>query len=227
MTTPMQTPEVQHVSLIAATGSPYGSAGLVRGVTDGSGFVALSVALTAQDTSTGSATVLITEDDGTDGNLDSDLVLVVSSHGRGWNGTGFDRLVSASKAVQSVLTNKLGVAITAKATEWTETNDPAANTQATCSRAAAVGVQHVVTGLTVCLAAGAAVAGPVKVRLLEGATTRWVGALACVVQGSAAVFLDNLAIIGAANTAFTLQFDAAGGAGSFETVTLTGYSLTT
>lgn len=109
---------------------------------------------------------------------------------------------------------------------------PAANTQATITQAAAgVGKRNVCTALTVILAAGttAPAAAQVDVKLIDGAsggaTILWEAQLSlqAVAGDRAGVALSGLWIEGTANTAMTLEFSAAGGANTFESVDLSGH----
>src|SRR5262249_10155520 len=112
-------------------------------------------------------------------------------------------------------------------------NDPAANTQASASRAAApAGVVQVADCITATFVAGttapSAVNSTVVVR--DGATgagtVLWAAdfALAGAIAASAQpVRVCGLDLAGSVATAMTVEFTAAGGANTFENVTLTGY----
>lgn len=116
---------------------------------------------------------------------------------------------------------------------WVVGLDPAVNTVATATRAAsATGGAHVADCLTATLVAGtsapAAVNATVVLRdgLTGAGTILWSAdfALAGAIADHPAPFaLCGLAIPGTANTAMTVEFTAAGGANTFETVGLTGY----
>jgi len=117
--------------------------------------------------------------------------------------------------------------------QWVATHCPAANTQATCSKAAgAAGVRHVCTGVSFTVVAGtsAPTAAVTQVDLRDGATgagtilASWkVGVPA--VAGTLVTFSSPpLNIPGTAATAMTLEFAAALGANTFESVVLTGYT---
>lgn len=123
-----------------------------------------------------------------------------------------------------------GAVLTAPVSTWSVTNTPAANAQATASKAAGgAGVSHVATSITVCFS-GTAVAAPVTVNLRDGATgagtvlRSWTLGISAINE-SRCVDLSGLAMIGTANTAMTIEFAGAGGANTQETVTLTGYSV--
>lgn len=115
--------------------------------------------------------------------------------------------------------------------EWAINHTPAANTQATITRAAgAAGVRHVCRSITVSLIGLAAAAeATVLVNLRDGATGAgtilWSTRL--LVTGTTGsetgVTLAGLNIVGSAATAMTLEFAAAGGANTFESVAMTGF----
>lgn len=116
-------------------------------------------------------------------------------------------------------------------TDWTKTHGPAANTPATCTQAAAgAGKRNVCTGLTVMLVSNtvAPAAAAVVVRLIDGAsggtTYLWEMRLSLPATAGAAsgAVRENLFIVGSPNTAMTLEFSAAGGANTFESVSMEG-----
>jgi hypothetical protein len=130
-------------------------------------------------------------------------------------------------------TNIIGAALNAgpSGTPWSTTHEPAANTQATITRAAAgVGVKNVCTGLTVTFAAGATAPAAVQVavRLRDGGTgagtVLWAAVLSLPATAGASVGVarQGLWIPGTANTAMTLEFSAAGGANTIQAVALEG-----
>jgi len=156
--------------------------------------------------------------------------LGVSSFSRAFNGTTYDRLRTTSAATVSATTQPFNLA-TAHPGEWSINHTPAANTQATITRAAgAAGVRHVCRSITVTLIGLAAAAeATVLVNLRDGATGAgtilWSARL--LVQGTVGrqetITLSNLNYFGTAATAMTLEFAAAGGANTFETVAVSGY----
>lgn len=114
---------------------------------------------------------------------------------------------------------------------WQATHTPAANTQATITKAAAgAGVRNVCTGFTVTLAAGASAPAAVQVfaSLIDGAsggtTYLWRSAISLpAVAGAITSFVrSDLWLPGTANTALTLELSAAGGANTVESVTMDG-----
>ena len=113
---------------------------------------------------------------------------------------------------------------------WTVNSAPAANTQATASKAARAGARHVCTGITATLSAGSANSSQVTVNLRDGATgagtVLWTGVLNASANTSAPpIELSGLQIMGSVNTAMTLEFSAAGGAATLEAVSLQGFDL--
>lgn len=117
----------------------------------------------------------------------------------------------------------------------TNVNFPAVNTRASVTKAAgAAGIRHICTGLTVVLAAGATTPAAVQldVRLRDGiadtGTILWqtviaLPATAGVMNG---VSRSGLWIPGTAATAMTLEFSAAGGANTFESVSFETVDIT-
>jgi hypothetical protein len=217
---------IQTVELLVADEATKDRIGPIGGPVMPAGIIALRVAPSAVDGLGNQIPLNMANDDGDDGTVLGQALATVARV-QIWNGVdGYDRALGMSAEAQALVAGRRGVAIAGKPGEWSEIGNPAVATLATCTRAAGgVGVRHVVTGISACLAAAAAAAGPVKVTLTDGVTVRWVGALAAPVQGVAVIAIDGLAIVCNANSAVTLAFAAAGAAGSQETVTLTGYSL--
>lgn len=146
---------------------------------------------------------------------------------------GFFRLANAIRGVSATnLTQTIsdGTAFNVPLSTWYVTHTPAAATQATISKAAGgAGVRHVATTITACSAQAAAAQTPIAINLRDGATgagtiiRSW--KISSTVQDSKCVDLSGLAITGTANTAMTIEFAAAGVAGSEQTVSLTGFSV--
>lgn len=129
------------------------------------------------------------------------------------------------------VTDQDGRVVAAPPREWAIQHEPAANTQATITKAAETGKRHVATSLVVTMSSQAAPAAiRVLARLRDGAsgagTILWTAgvSLPATAGASSTVVLDDLQIEGSENTALTLEFSAAGGANVFETVSLTGYT---
>jgi len=128
--------------------------------------------------------------------------------------------LSAQSATGSELTTLPG--------NWSVTSSPAANTQATATKAAGgAGVRHVANSVTASFAAGATAGAAIQVNLRDGAsgagTILWSALLTAPIGDSRSVTLSGLNLVGSAATAMTLEFTAAGGATTLESVTLTGY----
>ena len=116
---------------------------------------------------------------------------------------------------------------------WSAHHLPAANTQATITKATAgAGIRNVCRSLTVILAAGATAPTAVNlsVALIDGAsggtTYLWratisIPAVAGAVNGIAIPVWKP----GTANTAMTLEFSAAGGANTIESVSMDGTTI--
>lgn len=153
---------------------------------------------------------------------------IPASGNMGFDGSTWDRLVSVS-GTNNTATTTQGVRYYTPLSTWSVTNTPAANTQATVTKAAGgTTVRHVATSITACFV-GTVTAAPVQINLRDGASgagtilrTWFIGIPTA--NGGDCVNLSGLNITGSANTAMTLEFVAAGGANTNETVTLTGYS---
>ena len=118
---------------------------------------------------------------------------------------------------------------------WTAIHVPAANVQATISKAAAgIGVRNVVTALTAVIAATATAptAVNVTVNLIDGASAgttflwRTTLSLPATAGETRGVTISGLWLPGTANTATTLEMSAAGGANTIESVSMSGITIT-
>lgn len=115
--------------------------------------------------------------------------------------------------------------------DWTQVHAPAANTQATCTQAAAgPETRNVCTGLTVTLAAGATAptAGTLTVALIDGdsggSVALWKTVIAVTATAGSQVTIarSGLWVQGSPNTAMTLEFSDAGGGNTLESVAMEG-----
>lgn len=157
-------------------------------------------------------------------------VALTSARLTAYNGSTYDRIRTNGAANLAASTQPFGI-VTAQPGEWSINHTPVANTQATITRAAGgSGVRHICRSITATLIGLAAAAETtVLVNLRDGATGAgtilWSARLLVVgTTGSeTGISLSNLNIIGSANTAMTLEFAAAGGADTFETVSVSGY----
>lgn len=117
--------------------------------------------------------------------------------------------------------------------EWSVKHTPAANTVATISKAAVATQRHVCTGFTASVASdGTVTPANLLVTLRDGATgagtiLQAISLSLIATAGTSAVYgVSGLNIIGTLNTAMTIEFAAAGGANTYENVSMTGYSVT-
>ena len=117
---------------------------------------------------------------------------------------------------------------------WSAHHVPAANTVATITRAAqAAGIRNVCTWITVKLVAGATAPTAVNtsVSLIDGATGGttylWRATISLPATAGAdnGIALSNLWIPGTAATGLTLEFLAAGGANTIESVSMGGTTI--
>lgn len=115
---------------------------------------------------------------------------------------------------------------------WTASHEPATNVQATATKAAAgAGVKNIIRGLTVVLAAFDGLKpSPTQrfVRLIDGPsggpTILWraVSSIPGAAGATDTIALAGMAIEGSPNTAMTLEFSAAGGPNTIESVSMWG-----
>lgn len=124
-----------------------------------------------------------------------------------------------------------GLLATRKGPDWSLFVTPAVGIRASRSRGAEPAGKHVCTSLSITFAVAAAdVATGGIVQLRDGATgagtVLWERRLIVMdaAGGTLLVDLSDLAIVGSLNTAMTLEFSAAPGAASFQSVAFTGYT---
>jgi len=156
--------------------------------------------------------------------------LMTAAMGYAFNGATLDRLRTGSAANLSAATQSQTLMVTEPG-DWAVNHTPAAGVRATITRAAgAAGVRHVCTSIDARLIGVGAIAAPILVNLRDGATGAgtilWSGYLFAPAAGSKDVAtISGLHIFGSAATAMTLEFAAAGGAGDFESVSITGHDV--
>jgi hypothetical protein len=107
--------------------------------------------------------------------------------------------------------------------EWSVQHQPAADTIATISKAANAGGAHVVTSISVGLS-GTAASGIVTAQLFDGVKILWSASMLILAGDSKSITLDDLSIRGSQGRAMKLAFDAAGGANTEQTVSMSGYT---
>lgn len=116
---------------------------------------------------------------------------------------------------------------------WSATHAPAANVQATCTRPAETGKRHICTGVVARIVGltGLVGGGAYAVcHLRDGASGAGaiLASFALVVPSLGAgddVVATGLNIAGSVGNAMTLEFAAAGGGSTAESVTLSGYTV--
>jgi hypothetical protein len=115
---------------------------------------------------------------------------------------------------------------------FTISSNPAVNTAATATHAAVPGKQHILNTIHCTFNAGAVAPGAVQVSMVirDGASGTgpviWSSQMALTAvagQASPPIELGGLAIQGSPGNAMTIEFTAAGGANTFETVSGTGF----
>lgn len=118
------------------------------------------------------------------------------------------------------------------ASTFTQSHIPATNTQATATQSSAgSGKRNVCTGFTVTLASGASAptpGAPVSVSVIDGAsgatTYLWrsIITIPAVAGAQVSIVRTGIWLVGSQATAMTLEFSAAGGSNTYESVTLNG-----
>lgn len=146
-----------------------------------------------------------------------------------FNGTTYDRLRSASATNISATTQI--PALTSQPGTWAVNSNPGVNTVATVTRAAgAAGVRHVCRSVSIKLVAVATATEAVAiVNLRDGTSGTGTVLQSWTLLASASshdeVNLTDLYIVGSAATAMTLEFTAASGALTFQSVNITGHDV--
>ena len=147
---------------------------------------------------------------------------------------GFLRVAGAVTATVLSANSGVGAVLITEPGQWGITHAPAVNTQATASKAAGgAGVRHVACGVsgTIGQDATGSTCSVVTLNLRDGATgagTVLQSWTMCLANAAGAVFPFNfgpLQIAGSANTAMTLEFNAAAGVHVYESVSLTGFDV--
>lgn len=143
--------------------------------------------------------------------------------------------VKTGSAANLAAVSGINAALVTEPGNWTVYHAPAANTQATASKAAGgAGVRHVCKAVSFTLVAGASAptAATATVNLRDGATgagtilMSWTVAISAVAGACNTVSLSGLNIVGTANTAMTIEYTGSVGANTTTSVNLVGYSTT-
>lgn len=130
---------------------------------------------------------------------------------------------------QTKITEADGVQVVVRPGEWSQFTSAGFGLQASTSRASAgAGVRHVCTSIAAVFSTGAtAQATAVDLNLRDGGTGAgtilWSQRFILDVNKTLQFNLSGLNIVGSPNTAMTLEFNAAGVAGSVESVAMVGY----
>lgn len=144
-----------------------------------------------------------------------------------------DQDVKTGSAAVLAAATQPGAQLVTRPGNWSVTHAPVANTQAVASKAAGgTGVRHVCTAIHARIVGGttAPAAALATVHLRDGATgagtplASFSLSLAGAIAAKDEIVFTGLNIVGSANTAMTLEFDAAEGINTLESVTLVGYS---
>jgi len=115
-------------------------------------------------------------------------------------------------------------------TPWQVVHAPAAAVQATIGQAAGgAAIRNHLVALQATLAAAVAPADAINVHVRDGGTGAgtiiWSGAIAAIADGMGVLSIQfDPPLRGTANTVLTVEFSAAGPAGSVETVNAQGYA---
>ena len=113
---------------------------------------------------------------------------------------------------------------------WSQAHTPAAAAQATTTKAAVAGTRHICNGISATIACAATPQTPITIYLRDGASgvgaVLFAATVAAPVNQGASSYLTDVNVVGTINTAMTLEFSAAGVAGSLQAVTLSGWEST-
>lgn len=115
-------------------------------------------------------------------------------------------------------------------TGWTLFNNPAAATQATATKAAVPSMRHVISSLSWTLSAGAtAQAAALSLVVRDGpsgtGTILWGKQGIIPINGLWEGSISDLNITGSIGNAMTIEFTAAGAAGTFQSFTACGHDM--
>lgn len=155
--------------------------------------------------------------------------LATGSVDLGFDGTNFDRIRTNGAAVLASATQPFAKLV-ANPGEWSVFHTPAVNVKATCSRGSGgAGVINVCRSISAALSGlSTAAESFLTLNLIDGASgggaILWAMTLHAIPAGTTGIAIAGLNIPGSANTVMTLEFAAAGGADTVESVALTGYS---
>lgn len=147
-----------------------------------------------------------------------------------WNGATLDRGRSGSAANVNA-NSAVGAELVMPPGQWSVFSTPVAATQATASQAAGgAGVRNVCQSISATFATGAtAQAAALILNLRDGisgaGSIRWSKQIILPANGVWEVNISGLNIVGSVATAMTLEFAAAGAAGTFESVSMTGTTV--
>lgn len=146
-----------------------------------------------------------------------------------WDGDElFSPQQSVSGFLQSQSVKPKGIAAVAQVGGWTAYDVPATNVAAVATKAATgANTTHIVTSICVSVIGLAAAAETtVTAQLLDNsATVFWSMRFQVIPGGTTGIGLTNLVIPFGGNSSAILQFTAAGGANTFQSVSMTGYTV--
>lgn len=115
---------------------------------------------------------------------------------------------------------------------WAINASPATNTTATVTKASVAGQRNVMTGFCITFSnLGNAASGTGTVNIRDGAsgagTILWTFdfGLSTTVGTTQVIALGDLRVVGSVATAMTIEFTAAGGAGTSEKVNICGFTI--
>ena len=144
------------------------------------------------------------------------------------NGASFDlgQAASAANQATSSLTNLPGILLATDPGNWFSENFPATGVAAVATRAAGgAGVRHVLTSVNFSISGAPALATALlRCTVLDGGAIVFSSVLSAPINTTATIIQVGMSIVGTANQTMTIQFSAGGGAGTQESVTMTGYS---
>lgn len=145
-----------------------------------------------------------------------------------FNGATGSIIAHSASAANLALQSGLGNQLVRQGGNWSIHSEPAVNVQATISRAAVAAQRHICNAITASINAVAAIAAPISLYLRDGASgagtilKSW--RVIVPIGQTVTIEISGLSAVGSINTAMTLEWGAAPGAGNFENVSLEGYT---
>jgi len=166
----------------------------------------------------------VTENPGTGGFISG---LSVGAFNYGFNGNGFDRIITTSATNQAAFNNVFGSQIVSKQGDWSITDNPGNNIAASTTRVGVGGSRHVITSISGSIGFDG-VGTPTRgvLELLNDGVPVQTYQVKPLATSSRGVIVTGLSIVIDEGADAELRFVASSGADSFQAVSMTGYTVT-